>query len=211
MQKVFNRGGVVASFESRASKVASRSVAVFYAVMAFFVLAVALVLLIASQSVSQMVGVGIFGLALGGWLVRLSRSRWRYGAGSTAPSQGRAVAPWLGMGDASCETFPSKLKGVSQTNADGRMRQQIIKEKCRPGTALELRREPDNPYDPDAIAVYCGGEQVGYVTAELADTFAEDLDAGAIKMEAVVSEVTGGTPEKPSVGVNIYVLVKLVT
>lgn len=121
------------------------------------------------------------------------------------------MATWFGMGDASSATFPSKLKGVSQSNADGRMRQQIIKEKCRPGMALDLRREPDNAYDPDAIAVYCGGEKVGYVTAELADTYAEDLDAGLIKMEAVVSEVTGGTPEKPSVGVNIYVLVKLVT
>jgi hypothetical protein len=49
------------------------------------------------------------------------------------------------------------------------------------------------------------------VTAEIADTFAEDLDAGAIEMRAVVSEVTGGTAEKTTLGLNIYVLVKLST
>ena len=39
-----------------------------------------------------------------------------------------------------------------------------------PGSPLELRRDPDNPHDPNAIAVHPagGGEQVGWVPRELA-------------------------------------------
>ena len=197
------------SFDSTASKVASRSLAVFYGAMAFFVCVTALILAAVSQSAGQVVVAGGIGLLLGGWLVRLSRGRWR--GGSSAPIQLGRVEPAEGRGNSPYESIPSKVKGVSHTNADGRSRQQIIREKCRPGMDLVLRREPNNAYDPDAIAVFCDGEQVGYVTAEIADTFAEDLDAGAIEMRAVVSEVTGGTAEKTTLGLNIYVLVKLST
>ena len=31
------------------------------------------------------------------------------------------------------------------------------------GAAAELRTEPGNPHDPDALAVYIGGEQAGYL------------------------------------------------
>ena len=34
-----------------------------------------------------------------------------------------------------------------------------------PGSPLELRRDPGNPHDPNAIAVHAGGEQVGWVPA----------------------------------------------
>lgn len=33
----------------------------------------------------------------------------------------------------------------------------------RPGTALALRRESDNPHDPDAVAVYWHGDKLGYL------------------------------------------------
>jgi len=47
-----------------------------------------------------------------------------------------------------------------------------------PGSALELRRDPDNAHDPNAIAVYGGGEQVGWVPRELAAELAPELDDG---------------------------------
>jgi hypothetical protein len=49
-----------------------------------------------------------------------------------------------------------------------------------PGRALELRRDPDNAHDPNAIAVYPrdGGDQVGWVPRELAAELAPQLDAG---------------------------------
>lgn len=38
---------------------------------------------------------------------------------------------------------------------------------CQPGEVLELRPEPDNEFDPYALAVYsCRGIQLGYVPAE---------------------------------------------
>jgi hypothetical protein len=48
-----------------------------------------------------------------------------------------------------------------------------------PGRPLELRRDPDNPHDQNAIAVHpAGGEQVGWVPRELAVELAPELDAG---------------------------------
>ncbi len=49
-----------------------------------------------------------------------------------------------------------------------------------PGGALELRRDPDNPHDPNAIQVHPagGGDQVGWVPRELAAELAPELDAG---------------------------------
>ena len=47
-----------------------------------------------------------------------------------------------------------------------------VMHKLRPGKKLKLRSEPDNPYDPNAIAVYCGKTKIGFVprarNAELA-------------------------------------------
>jgi len=49
-----------------------------------------------------------------------------------------------------------------------------------PGSRLELRRDPDNEHDPNAIAVHAvGGEQVGWVPRELAAELAPELDAAA--------------------------------
>lgn len=48
-----------------------------------------------------------------------------------------------------------------------------------PGRPLELRRDPGNPHDPNAIAVDTpGGDQVGWVPREIAAALAPELDAG---------------------------------
>jgi hypothetical protein len=39
---------------------------------------------------------------------------------------------------------------------------------CRPGDPIELRREPKNPKDEYAVAVYASDIQIGYLTAERA-------------------------------------------
>ena len=38
-----------------------------------------------------------------------------------------------------------------------------VAHKLRPGKKLKLRPEPDNPYDPNAVAVLCGKTKIGYV------------------------------------------------
>jgi hypothetical protein len=59
-----------------------------------------------------------------------------------------------------------------------------------PGRALELRRDPSNPHDPNAIAVHAapGGEQVGWVPRELAAELAPQLDRGRAWSALVLRE-----------------------
>jgi hypothetical protein len=51
-------------------------------------------------------------------------------------------------------------------------------EAAAPGRQLELRRDPGNPHDPNAIAVLAGGAQIGWVPREIAAELAGELDAG---------------------------------
>lgn len=43
---------------------------------------------------------------------------------------------------------------------------------------LDLEREPDNPHDPNAVAVLHDGDRIGYITRPLANRLARELDAG---------------------------------
>ncbi|MGL5417342.1 MAG: HIRAN domain-containing protein [Clostridium sp.] len=89
----------------------------------------------------------------------------------------------------------TKVVGVT---FEGRQR---LVPKCRSGSKLRLVREKNNPYDENAIAVYNGLEQIGYIRRELAMELAKKIDSGTI-CNAYVSEVTGGYNGK-SYGVNI--------
>jgi len=57
-----------------------------------------------------------------------------------------------------------------------------------PGRPLELRRDPGNEHDPNAIAVDAAGEQVGWVPRELAEELAPQLDEGASWSAIVLRE-----------------------
>ena len=55
----------------------------------------------------------------------------------------------------------------------------LASDEVGPGRALELRRDPGNPHDPNAIAVDTpAGEQVGWVPRDVAAELAPELDAG---------------------------------
>ena len=73
-----------------------------------------------------------------------------------------------------------------------------------PGRPLELRRDADNPHDPNAIAVNApgGGEQVGWVPRELAAELASDLDAGR-PWAAVVLREQRASPRDPRSGLTM--------
>jgi len=68
--------------------------------------------------------------------------------------------------------------GVTFKNRDGSSRQEAIKG-LQEGEAILLRREPDNPHDPNAIAVDTrDGDQIGYLPRHgFADEYAPRLDA----------------------------------
>ncbi len=57
-----------------------------------------------------------------------------------------------------------------------------------PGSPLELRRDPDNVHDPNAIAVHAGGAQVGWVPRDLAAELAPELDEGRAWSALVLRE-----------------------
>jgi hypothetical protein len=59
---------------------------------------------------------------------------------------------------------------------------------AEPGQALELRRDPANEHDANAIEVLAGGEVVGFVPREVAVELAPELDAGREWSAALLRE-----------------------
>ena len=100
--------------------------------------------------------------------------------------------------------FFATIAGVSYRNPDGSSRQELLK-KCERGDILVLRREPDNPYGPMAIAVHReSGEQLGYIRKEVSACMAPLMDGG-VQFTATVDSV--GEPEGASLlgcAIDIY-------
>jgi HIRAN domain len=76
-------------------------------------------------------------------------------------------------------------------------------EAAKPGDALDLRRDPDNEHDPNAIAVHArGGEQLGWVPREIAAEIAPDIDAGK-PWSALVLREQRPSPRDPRSGLTM--------
>jgi single-stranded-DNA-specific exonuclease len=95
------------------------------------------------------------------------------------------------------DSFPTKVMGVSFERRQDRVAGLV------PGLELELRREPDNPADSNAIAVYYGALQIGFLRKQIAKHLAPLIDGG-MRYRARIEHVTGGTDGK-NYGVNIRV------
>ena len=112
------------------------------------------------------------------------------------------------MSPSGSKSFYSKVSGITDTNKDGKNRQQIIRKHCQAGQELILKRELDNPYDPNAIGLWIrvGPEmhQIGYVSKNANRNLAIHIDRGAVAT-ATITELTDGTSEKPTIGVNIEI------
>jgi len=63
--------------------------------------------------------------------------------------------------------------------------------------------EPENKFDPNAIALYFGEQKLGYVAKETAPKIIEDVKENRIKI--TVAQVTGGTEGKENYGCNLDV------
>jgi hypothetical protein len=70
-----------------------------------------------------------------------------------------------------------KVVGVSFNNEDGTSRQKILS-KVNKVSEITFVREPNNPYDSSAVAVYADGKQVGYLGNHYAKLIAPELDSG---------------------------------
>jgi HIRAN domain len=73
-----------------------------------------------------------------------------------------------------------------------------------PGSRLELRRDPGNEHDPNAIQVLAG-EQVGWVPRELAEELAPRLDAGE-PWSAMVLREQRRSPRDPRDGLTMLLV-----
>jgi hypothetical protein len=70
--------------------------------------------------------------------------------------------------------FNTKIAGASFPNPDGSSRPSIIK-KCEPMEVLRLELDPNNPVDPNAIAVKrVDGSQLGYLESRVASELHRD-------------------------------------
>lgn len=94
------------------------------------------------------------------------------------------------------------VSGEAEVNKDGSRRQRIIRG-CRAGDELLLLREPKNPYDENAVALFTlHRQQVGYIPMEVSQAVAASLDAG-IRAPAFIAKKLGGTRDKPNLGMMI--------
>lgn len=88
---------------------------------------------------------------------------------------------------AKIENVILKVVGVTFGNEDGTSRQEIISNMTK-NAPIILKREPDNKFDTNAIAVYSIDGQVGYIGREYAKILAPLIDSG-VKLVATVNEV----------------------
>ena len=81
--------------------------------------------------------------------------------------------------------------GVDFLNKKGPTRRFEI-EMCSPGEPIELRPEPKNPADPNAVAVYSMRDiQIGYITAERAPFIKQQMGRGEVTAIFQSSNPTG--------------------
>jgi len=78
----------------------------------------------------------------------------------------------------------------------------LASDAAEPGRPLELRRDPANPHDPNAIAVHAGGAQVGWVPRAIAEEIAPLLDAGE-PFSALVLREQRASPRDPRTGLTM--------
>jgi len=108
--------------------------------------------------------------------------------------------------------FHAMVAGVTMKNPNGKSRQDYIHTYCKPGMPIMLRREPNNPYDSNAVGVwilaralwvFTDDVQIGYLPAgHVAEEIARHMDRGGTVTGEIVN-ITGGTHDKPTLGVNI--------
>jgi hypothetical protein len=94
------------------------------------------------------------------------------------------------------------LRVVGVAGAGRHHAEAIDLDAVKPGSPLELRRQPDNEHDTNAIAVHAGGAQVGWVPREVAAELAPELDDGR-PWSALVLREQRRSPRDPRHGLTM--------
>ncbi len=107
----------------------------------------------------------------------------------------------------------TKIAGVTHDDpSTGMNRQALIKKHVRVGMQLTPAVEPDNPHDPNAVGLWYRARfglfmrdvHLGYIGRTHSAYVAEKLRAGN-RVTVTVSQVTGGSKDKPTMGVNVVI------
>ena len=100
---------------------------------------------------------------------------------------------------AKVSTFRTTVAGVSY-------RQEMVA-RCWQGAGVKLIRNPRNKHDKNAIEVHVFHRgQIGFIPRETAQGLASSMDDGD-KVEARIAELTGGTLDKPTMGVTLQITI----
>jgi hypothetical protein len=150
----------------------------------------------------------IIGMAIGAAMVGaylLGRERGRMQA---MDEVARTVAPQiLGHRRASrSERSHAEMAvvGETETNADGRARQDIIA-KLRSGEDIDLERERGDASEPNAVRVVSRLGEIGRLSRADADNIAPFLDGGG-RVSASIAHINGGTSTDTAFNVVISVV-----
>jgi len=94
-------------------------------------------------------------------------------------------------------TFKFNTKIVGSTFCNSQQKISGLKQ----NDELRVVAEPENKFDPNAVAVYILETKLGYIPRETASKIVSDVVKN--KVTCFVSEVTGGTGGKENYGCNI--------
>ena len=101
--------------------------------------------------------------------------------------------------------FYTKVVGVTYEGRQRLISRLNNNEELEENTELVLKREPDNPYDANAVAVLTlDGQKLGHLAREIAQNVSRSMAAGR-RYRAYVSSVTGGDAGM-AYGINIRVV-----
>ena len=79
--------------------------------------------------------------------------------------------------------------------------------RCHEGQTVQLFRNPSNTHDRNAIEVHAG-EKIGFIPRDETETLALYMDFyGRDSVEATIDRLTGGTEDKPTIGVVVDIQV----
>jgi len=91
------------------------------------------------------------------------------------------------------DELTTSIVGIDFPNPDkSRSNRRMEIMMCHPGDPVELRREPKNAFDANAVAIWSErGVQIGYVSAERAPLIAKRMQEGATS--AIFQALQGNT------------------
>lgn len=149
------------------------------------------------------VGIALGAALVGAYLFGRERGRMR-----AIDEVARTMAPQImgrrGRGERGRSETEMAVVGETQTNADGKSRQDIILE-LRPGEDIDLARERGDPSAPNAVRVVSRLGEIGRLSRTDADMIAPYLDSGG-RVSASIAHINGGTSTNATFNVVLSVV-----